>query len=87
MVELCPPRAAALRNRAPAAPLSLPFDVPGLADVARQFAFANGRDLRAALESADACGARVHCGDLLQVPVCSRPARHILSYPPFAHTY
>ena len=69
MVELCPPRAAALRNRALAAPPPLPFDVPGLAAMARQFAFANGRDLRAALESADACGAHVHCGDLLQVRI------------------
>ncbi len=45
----------------------LPFEIPGLAQLARQFSFANGRDLRAALESADACGAHVHCGDLLQV--------------------
>jgi hypothetical protein len=67
MVELCAPRALALRNGAVASLPPLPFDIPGLAQLARQFAFANGRDLRAALESADACGARVHCGDLLQV--------------------
>jgi pheromone shutdown protein TraB len=70
MVELCPPRAAALRRGA--ATLlptfdTLPFEVPGLAQLARQFAFANGRDLRAALESADACQAKVLCGDISQV--------------------
>ena len=78
MVELCPPRAAALRRGAVVSSLpDLPFEIPGLAKLARQFSFANGRDLRAALESADACGAHVHCGDLLQVhfasvrsPVC-----------------
>ncbi len=67
MVELCPPRAAALRNGAVASIPALPFDVPGLAQLARQFAFANGRDMRAALEAADACKSQVHCGDLLQV--------------------
>jgi pheromone shutdown protein TraB len=67
MVELCPTRAAALRHGAVASLPSLPFDAPGLAQLARQFAFANGRDMRAALESADACKAQVYCGDLPQV--------------------
>jgi hypothetical protein len=75
MVELCPHRAAALRNGATASLPTLPFDIPGLAQLARQFAFANGRDMRAALESADACRARVHCGDLLQVPPLFLPFR------------
>jgi hypothetical protein len=78
MLELCAPRAAALRRGAAASLPTLPFDIPGLAQLARQFAFANGRDLRAALETADACRAQVNCGDLPQVWTLNPPEPNLM---------
>lgn len=68
MVELCGPRAAALRARGSA------LELPNLGNPMYQrgfelfskFAFANGRDMLAALHEADDVGARIVHGDLEQ---------------------
>jgi pheromone shutdown protein TraB len=70
VVELCDLRAQALRSRGPQpASFQMPFKEPfmqRIADALAELTFANGRDMLAALEAADAIKARVVCGDLPQ---------------------
>ncbi len=68
MVELCAPRAAALRTRTPT--LAFPkFENPmyaRMADLVTKFVFASGGEMLAAMEEAEALRARVVYGDLTQ---------------------
>jgi len=85
MVELCDLRAQALRSRGPQrASFQMPFKDPfmqQMADVFSELAFANGRDMLAALEAADATKARVMCGDLPQSVIMDRLKDSVTNYP------
>jgi pheromone shutdown protein TraB len=85
MVELCDLRAQALRSRGPQpASFQLPFKDPfmqQMADVFSELAFANGRDMLAAMEAADVAKARVVCGDLQQNVIMDRLKDSVTNYP------